>query len=117
MQITRRSLLAGILGAAVAPAVVKASSLMKIYVPSTELMLPGEKLVLQDAYWTEDPSFPRKLMTFEGDFTIEGWLTHSSPTAVWRTKTTVHTGNDIKEYADGFKVSSRMSDKLVTRLR
>jgi len=54
MNITRRSLIAGIFGAAAAPAIVRAESLMKIWVPTqgvVRVVGRGEYTVRQ---WTED---------------------------------------------------------------
>ena len=40
-MLSRRSLLGALLGAAAAPAIVRAESLMKIVVPRREIILPG----------------------------------------------------------------------------
>jgi hypothetical protein len=53
MIITRRSLLGGILAAAAGPAIVRADSLMKIFVPSREIVSPisGRPFVFNRHYF------------------------------------------------------------------
>lgn len=44
MSLSRRSFLAGILAAGIAPAFVRASSLMRVIVPNTEIIVPAAQL-------------------------------------------------------------------------
>ena len=67
-MITRRGFLAGILATAAAPAIVKASNLMKLYVPSQELIpktaIGGEYIAYAFGNGTTDKVFD--IMTYIG---------------------------------------------------
>jgi hypothetical protein len=93
----RRGFLKAILAAAAAPAIVKAENLMKLYVPSREIIVNkfdgcGDYMPFDDsAYgWAE------------GDFTIETWM---KPTAGdWHHIALVRDDYRYIEYLDGKEV-------------
>lgn len=80
MTMQRRGFLAAMLAAAAAPAIVKAESLMKLYVP------PARKV------WTP---YGHDLGT--GDWTVDAWL----PDGQWRHVAVTRAGGVTKTYVDG----------------
>lgn len=96
---TRRNFLKVMLAAAAAPAIVKASSLMPIFVPKKEVLLPDWAHQLED-------------------YTIESWL---KPRFGDWTHVSVSRGgmyNEFKFYLDGSPVSySKLADKKLDILQ
>lgn len=96
----RRGFLKAMLAAAAAPAFVKAESLMKLYVPPQEIIIPepsgmafdgcGDYLDIPDTPWGQ------------GDWTIETWL--KPTTGVWSNVVLVRSGGAVIEYLDGNEV-------------
>lgn len=81
---TRRGLLAAMLAAAAAPAIVRASSLMPIYVPKREPIWLGADLAMGDDWTVEH------LQNFDG---------------IWQHVATVRRGGDLKHFVNGEEVA------------
>lgn len=97
MTISRRSALKAMFAACAAPAIVRAESLMKLYVPRQDLILPES--TLQEA--------PETLLLEgfgERDFTVETWL--RPPNGQWQHFAQVRRDGKTLSYLDGKLVAN-----------
>ena len=81
----RRSFLSSILAAGMAPAIVKASSIMKIWVPPEREIYMGVDLVK----WGDE------------DFTIESWMYPNGKITDWRHVARTRVGGESYFYING----------------
>lgn len=96
----RRGFLKSMLAAAMAPAVVRAESLMKIYVPPQEIFIPANSIVQGLEFGTND-------------FTFESWVKKPSDEGMlfggdgqWKHIAQVYSNGRLVEYVDGVQVAS-----------
>lgn len=106
MSITRRDFLKGILAASMAPAIVRAESLMKLYVPNEKIIgyaddfvsTPGLAKYGSSDYLKADETMFNGFG--DGDFTVETWI---RPTDVneWKHVAQVQQNSKLLSYIDG----------------
>lgn len=100
MSMSRRGFLKGIIAAAMAPAIVRAESLMPIYVPKQELIIPDQTL-----FGSSDYLQPTSMAEGFGneDFTIETWMKPVADSE-WKHVAQVRRGGYIECYINGVMV-------------
>lgn len=78
---TRRGFLSGLLAAAAAPSIVRSESLMKLWVPPQDIILPN----------------------FAGDFTVESWVKPAD--GEWVNIAMTRSGSKVTKYINGEAVT------------
>lgn len=94
----RRGFLSAILAAACAPAIAKSQSLMKIYVPKNDIIVPDDYI-----------DFSGDFNIGKEDFTVESFIQINSD---WQHVSVIKTGQRLQGYQDGVAKSPKDFQKI-----